>query len=849
MSWLRIGWVACSCLVLALAPLTAQEGEETDLPEVSAPAEGDAPALPSIEDRAAFLQKIVVTEPEDEDVVRITISLSYPKLALESKFDGPGAFRVQLDRTAPAPKLPTRILIAKGPVADVRLTTESSTTYVTVRLNTPTRCRAYAIPSKKQIIIDCAEVEPPPAKTGEGEGEGDGEGEGEFGNQNVTVEFVDTDIRVIVEALVAQSGANIMLLPGVAGTYSLALKDVSLTAALDALWEAWDLLWMKMPGSIYLVGTVSELGDKRADVDLDLPQGWTAEDAWAFLIVEYPTLRLRRELRDVAAEGPLPVYGSLRVVGDARRWLAGLPPREEGAPRPEPPFQARDETTIYYPKVVEISILVEQLRAQFPDLTIEPDEAAGRIELKGNRRDVYGARRMLGQIDQTPVKDVEEAMFFPRLEADRIEALAKVSGVEATVIYSDAEGTLAYVKGTETKVTALRKLVEQLQAIHERKDQAETGDGQVVVSRTYDLETLTPDQVARIVADTGQPVSTTIDGLTLTVSGRADRVATVLAAISRADATRVHRVYKVKYARVQDLVRLVRATVPELRTVDYQWQTRPGEDEVLDPDRLEQPSLPVAAVTAPTTANDADTKTQLGPAPGASQSVAAGPNERRTETVGPSPRLILIGSEEAVAKALAFLAEVDVPPAEVELQAVIAELSPTLAAELEVGLTARDGFRLGASANLADLAAAAAKIEADPGSRLLARPGLRTVDGDTARLLIGQRIHFATAAQVEGQPPTPREERVGVILEVAPTVPGDGTIVCRLHPEVSRIEGTGPGGWPQIGTREADATVRVADGGTIVIAGLSELPEQPGKEPARELVVLLAARILPAAGG
>ncbi len=32
-------------------------------------------------------------------------------------------------------------------------------------------------------------------------------------------------------------------------------------------------------------------------------------------------------------------------------------------------------------------------------------------------------------------------MFFPRLEPERIEALAKVSGVEVTVIYSDLEGS------------------------------------------------------------------------------------------------------------------------------------------------------------------------------------------------------------------------------------------------------------------------------------------------------------------------------------------------------------------------------------------------------------------------
>ncbi len=76
-------------------------------------------------------------------------------------------------------------------------------------------------------------------------------------------------------------------------------------------------------------------------------------------------------------------------------------------------------------------------------------------------------------------------------------------------------------------------------------------------------------------------------------------------------------------------------------------------------------------------------------------------SEQGSEIVGPSPRLILVGSEPAVAKAVAFLAEVDVPPGRGRTAGVIAELSPALAAALEAGMTSRAGFRLGASSGLA----------------------------------------------------------------------------------------------------------------------------------------------------
>ena len=116
------------------------------------------------------------------------------------------------------------------------------------------------------MIIECETVPPPDEGTDDKGDKKDAKKTGAFGDQIITAEFVDTDIRVIIEALVAQSGANIMLQPGVSGNYSLSLKDVTLTQALDALWEAWGLVWMELPGNIYLVGTEANLGDRRADV-------------------------------------------------------------------------------------------------------------------------------------------------------------------------------------------------------------------------------------------------------------------------------------------------------------------------------------------------------------------------------------------------------------------------------------------------------------------------------------------------------------------------------------------------------------------------------------------------------
>jgi len=111
--------------------------------------------------------------------------------------------------------------------------------------------------------------------------------------------------------------------------------------------------------------------------------------------------------------------------------------------------------------------------------------------------------------------------------------------------------------------------------------------------------------------------------VTLTVSGRADRVATVLAAISRADAQRVHRVYKVSTRGSRTSCGCSERRCPSCARVDYQWQTRPGEDEVLAPSRLAQPT-PAAAEPEPRAA--------LGPAAAPAQPAEV-VSEQRSEIV------------------------------------------------------------------------------------------------------------------------------------------------------------------------------------------------------------------------
>src|SRR6185295_1186788 len=60
---------------------------------------------------------------------------------------------------------------------------------------------------------------------------------------------------------------------------------------------------------------------------------------------------------------------------------------------------------------------------------------------------------------------------------------------------------------------------------------------------------------------------------------------------------------------------------------------------------------------------------------------------------------------------------------------------------------------------------------------------------------------------------------IGTTLKVNPQINDDGYITMSLHPEVSSLAHALDAG-PEIDTREADTTVRIKEGETLVIGGL-----------------------------
>lgn len=128
---------------------------------------------------------------------------------------------------------------------------------------------------------------------------------------------------------------------------------------------------------------------------------------------------------------------------------------------------------------------------------------------------------------------------------------------------------------------------------------------------------------------------------------------------------------------------------------------------------------------------------------------------------------------------------------------------------------------------------ASATIDAlvkDGKANLLASPSIAVLNNQEARIVIGERYPYKERTQTStGTTETTKFVDIGVTLKVTPQINEDGYITMRIHPEVSSLAAALDAG-PRITTREADTTVRIKEGKTLVIAGLIKQKEQGSKE-------------------
>ena len=108
----------------------------------------------------------------------------------------------------------------------------------------------------------------------------------------------------------------------------------------------------------------------------------------------------------------------------------------------------------------------------------------------------------------------------------------------------------------------------------------------------------------------------------------------------------------------------------------------------------------------------------------------------------------------------------------------------------------------------------------DGKANVLASPSIAVLNGQEARIIIGERYPYKERTQTTtGTTETTKFVDIGTTLRVLPQINDDGYITMKVHPEVSSLADALDAG-PRVTTREADTTVRVKEGETLIIGGL-----------------------------
>lgn len=139
-----------------------------------------------------------------------------------------------------------------------------------------------------------------------------------------------------------------------------------------------------------------------------------------------------------------------------------------------------------------------------------------------------------------------------------------------------------------------------------------------------------------------------------------------------------------------------------------------------------------------------------------------------------------------------------------------------------------DVFKLGNFSRVAQVYQVAIDLAITNGSaKVLANPKIATLNGREANMLVGTRIPYVTTGTTfagGGAAPTQQveKEEVGVKLAITPIINADGYITTIIRPEVSSVVGFKGLNetLPVVATRQAETTVRLKDGGSVIIGGL-----------------------------
>jgi general secretion pathway protein D len=212
--------------------------------------------------------------------------------------------------------------------------------------------------------------------------------------------------------------------------------------------------------------------------------------------------------------------------------------------------------------------------------------------------------------------------------------------------------------------------------------------------------------------------------------------------------------------------------------------------------------------------------------------------------------IVLKGRQTDVDEAIKLLAEIDVKPRQVMIEVKVIETSPTNAEQLGIGYTfspvnfyeVPPGTLLTSAVGAVGLSngntqsvgpssfsrtpfnftATINAMVSHQTAKLLATPSLQVIDNDQGSIFIGNTIsvELSSVSSLGGTSQSIASFPVGIILLISPRISPDGNVTMHVNPVVSTISSINSDGIPQTAAREAETTMIIKDGETMVLGGL-----------------------------
>ncbi len=208
--------------------------------------------------------------------------------------------------------------------------------------------------------------------------------------------------------------------------------------------------------------------------------------------------------------------------------------------------------------------------------------------------------------------------------------------------------------------------------------------------------------------------------------------------------------------------------------------------------------------------------------------------------------LVVTGTPTQQDAVQALLQQLDVPVAQVSVQALVVDITSTSLRDLGIEWSVLQGSsgtpftfqevgplppgQLGVNPVTRDLLLARIHAFIQQGTaKVLSDPRVSTFDGQQALIFAGDQIPIVNTTTA-GNPPVTTEtvtfQPIGVTLKITPKINADRTISTQIHPVVTTATSftaptsTNPNGLPLISIREAVTNLRVSDGSSVILGGL-----------------------------